>query len=166
MVYGLEIFLRWVAGLGFTFLIGWLWLVPLFIRKLREYHLQKLQNLSSEEKEVLERVYKISPTEALERARDYASLNQPLAVPGKLSRFIEQLFFLIVVAFNVQGAAIAMIGWATVRLYTGWNFPGEQRVGDPVFRLFALSALYNTIVSLFFTMVGGLICRGKIWWWP
>lgn len=36
---------------------------------------------------------------------------EPKRVPGALTGFIERLFFTWIVAFDISGAATAMIGW-------------------------------------------------------
>lgn len=168
----MEILARWVIGLIVSLPIGG-YSTKLFVQKLRKCLTKKLErdigelrklyeqkkNESQEEKsQKIEKVLK--EQEASLQAFLATSRPQP-EIPPWLTGFIEQLFFTIVVAFNVQGAAIAMIAWATVKMATGWNWqPKDEN------RLLAFTGLLGTIVSLLFAMLGGLICRGEIWWWP
>jgi len=81
------------------------------------------------------------------------------AVPAWLVGSIERLFFTVVVAFNISGTAVAMIGWITVKMVTNWNRPG---CSGPEFAPVALTALLGGLVSMFFALIGGLICSGNI----
>ncbi len=83
-------------------------------------------------------------------------------VPAWLTGVIERLFFALVIAFNITGAAIAMIGWLTLKMVTNWNRPGPEQ--DRVRIVNAFAALLAGIVSMLFAMVGGLIIRGDISW--
>ena len=42
-------------------------------------------------------------------------------VPGWLTGLLERAFFTVLVAFNVSGTGVAMIGWITVKMASGWN---------------------------------------------
>ncbi len=83
-------------------------------------------------------------------------------VPAWLTGVIERLFFALVIAFNITGAAIAMIGWLTLKMVTNWNRPGPEQ--DRVRIVNAFAALLAGIISMLFAMVGGLIIRGDISW--
>ena len=80
-------------------------------------------------------------------------------IPG----ILERAFFTIVVAFDVSGAAIAMIGWATLKMATGWNrqFPRDGHAKYPIEERtkMALTSLYAGLFSLSFALVSGLIIR-------
>ena len=42
-------------------------------------------------------------------------------VPSWLTGMVERLFFTVVVALELPGSAIAMIGWLTLKMATNWN---------------------------------------------
>ncbi len=82
-------------------------------------------------------------------------------VPPSLTGLVERLFFSVLVAFNISGTAVAMIGWIAAKMATNWN-----RLGTPVqFSAAALSALLGGMVSMLFALLGGLICSGQIRLW-
>jgi len=77
---------------------------------------------------------------------------------------MERLFFTVVVAFDVSGAAIAMIGWITLKLATNWNRPGTQSQEQwSKWSAWAFSALIGGLVSMLFALLGGLGWRGRLW---
>ena len=49
-----------------------------------------------------------------------------------------------------------MIGWLALKLATNWNHPDWKE--KPNARTFALSALLGGLVSMFFALLGGLVC--------
>lgn len=75
---------------------------------------------------------------------------------------IERFFFTIGVAFALPGIGVAMIGWLTVKMVTGWN-RAEAEGGEPGKRR-RMSALAGGLTSMFFATIGGLICAGRIFW--
>jgi hypothetical protein len=84
-------------------------------------------------------------------------------VPPELTGTIERLFFTIIVAFDVSGAATAMIGWETLKLLTNWNRQGTQSEKDQEqWRAWAFSALIGGLASMLFALIGGLVWRGKL----
>tara|TARA_R110002111_G_scaffold189680_4_gene254960 strand:- start:289 stop:717 length:429 start_codon:yes stop_codon:yes gene_type:complete len=90
----------------------------------------------------------------------------PSPISPRLVGIIECLFFTLAVAFDMNGVIVAMVGWITVKMAANWgsrNVP-EGMSGDR--EDFRLSALLGGLVSMGFALVGGLICRGSIWWWP
>lgn len=88
-------------------------------------------------------------------------LGEPAISPWLLG-IIERTFFTTIVAFEGPVAA-AMIGWITLKMVTDWNRSGiERKNASP----FALSGLIGSLVSMFWALIGGLICARKIWWWP
>jgi len=80
-------------------------------------------------------------------------------VPPWLTGATERLFFTCVIAFQLGGAAIAMIGWLTLKMVTNWNRPSPNSADKTTG---ALSALLTGLVSMMFAMIGGLIVRGAI----
>jgi hypothetical protein len=77
-------------------------------------------------------------------------------VPSWLTGTIERLFFTTAVAFELSGVATAMMAWMGVKLAANWNRPTAPP--DPVGAL-ALSAALGGLVSMFFALTGGVICR-------
>ncbi len=93
-------------------------------------------------------------------------------VPAWVMGLGERLFFTLVIAFWVPGAAIAMVMWITVKMVTGWNRPiptGKQNDAkvekDELNKKVrqAMATLFVDLVSMFFALVGGLIAAGQIW---
>ena len=152
---------RWIIGL-FVSLGGGLLVPKCFIQKLEKRLVKELTKLSAQEEEGTKGV-KGAP-------RPFARLLEEVStwrarhtgIPSCLTGLIEQLFFTVAVACEVSGAAIAMIGWATVKMYTGWNYPHYPSEKTPP-RLLALSSLLGNLVALLLALIGGLICGGQIW---
>ena len=70
----------------------------------------------------------------------------------------ERLFFTILVAFNVSGTATAMIVWISVKMAVDWL--AVLKDGKEEWqRQIAFSTLLGSMISLFFALIGGLICR-------
>jgi hypothetical protein len=75
--------------------------------------------------------------------------------------FIERAFFMILIAFKISGAAVAMITWLLVKMATNWHRIIDTEKGkQPLNRGLALCSLVTGMVSLFFAVTGGII-----WWW-
>jgi len=90
----------------------------------------------------------------------------PLAVPGWLTGLIERIFFGVLVAFNIPATAAGMLTWILIKMATDWHriLPTTHETQNnqnlsygP--RSLAYSSLLAGIVSLFFALIGGLICR-------
>lgn len=77
-------------------------------------------------------------------------------VPPWLTGVVERIFFTVLVGLEVSGAPAAMIGWLALKLATNWNHPDWKE--KPNSRTFALSALLGGLISMFFALLGGLIC--------
>ncbi len=87
-----------------------------------------------------------------------------LAVPPWLLGMLERLFFTIVIAFQVPGAAVAMMVWLTVKMAANWNrpqIPNDKIVSTRRSRR-AMSALLAGLVAMGFALIGGLIVGGDI----
>ena len=82
---------------------------------------------------------------------------ESLYVSAKLVGTIERLFFTILVAFNVSGTATAMIARIALKMATDWQriLPKDAKLWV---RSLAFSALFGSIISLLFALIGGLIC--------
>jgi len=107
----------------------------------------------------------------LERLRKWMGVTKEDAdpatkgVPGWLLGLLERLFFTLVIAFNVSGAAVAMMGWLTLKMAVNWNRPHAGDTDDikRTRRIrFAMSALLTGLVAMGFALIGGLIARGEI----
>ncbi len=96
--------------------------------------------------------------------RKYLGVSKPVSdikgVPSWLTGVIERLFFTVVVAYNLTGAAIGMIGWLTLKMVTHWNRPTPESDRTRIVNAFA--ALLAGIISMLFAIVGGLMIRGEI----
>ena len=90
-------------------------------------------------------------------------------VPSGLMGLVERLFFTIVIAFDISGASVAMIAWLGAKLASNWNLRARE-AHDEEDRLiavqFSVSAAVAGLLSMMFALLGGLICRGDIWWTP
>ena len=84
-----------------------------------------------------------------------------LAVPGWLVGLIERLFFTLIIAFGISGAAISMAAWITVKMASTWK--RLARENNPWTGPFALSSLLGNLVSMLFALIGGLVCREQNW---
>lgn len=138
----MELFARWFFGLGiFALGLGWLY-TWLFLKGIRSY----------------------IETKAVGR-NEIESYNEnmvPLDVPSWLIGFTERTFFVILVAFDFSAATVAMIAWLTVKMLYNWNILLFDSKKNITVRSLAFSALLANLISMFFALIGGLICGGKI----
>jgi len=79
------------------------------------------------------------------------------AVPPALIGLLERLFFTVAVAFDLPGAAVAIIAWISIKMATHWNRIDPEKYPNGRFLVF--SGLLAGLVSMFFAMLGGLIIR-------
>lgn len=82
-------------------------------------------------------------------------------VPYWVLGLVEGVFFTVAVAFNLPGVVIAMIAWMVAKMAAHWG-SAESEV-QPNIAAVRFSALLGSMISLFFAMIGGLICSGRIW---
>ena len=82
-------------------------------------------------------------------------------VPSWILGLVEGTFFTVAVAFDLSGVVIAMVGWITTKMAAHWNAPSAPTQLNIAAVRF--SSLLGSMVSLFFAMLGGLICRGTLW---
>lgn len=138
--HGLLLFLwllRWIMGLFFSLEIGSV-VTPLALKEIKTY------------------------AEYLFRKKDYR-----LLLTTKIPDFpwlvglFERLFFTLIVAFNVNGTAIAIIGWITVKTYTTHWFERDWDKVTPS-KLDVYISLMASMVSMMFALIGGLICNKNI----
>ena len=87
----------------------------------------------------------------------------PLAIPGWVTGLIERIFFGVLVAFNIQATGAGMLTWVLIKMATDWHriLPTDEGNAKSKYgpRSLAFASLLASIVSLFFALVGGLICR-------
>jgi len=111
---------------------------------------------------------------------DFGLPNLPCYLTGTL----ERVFFTILIAFDVSGVSTGMMTWLLIKVVSNWNLIYPQNRGSikghdsdedqsdkdqrykAQLRRFAYSGLLGTLMSMLFALIGGLICRGAIWWWP
>jgi len=77
-------------------------------------------------------------------------------MPSWAVGLIERLFFTLAVAFDVSGSATAMMAWIAIKMAARWNRLGKPDAPG------ALSIAIGGLVSMFFALTGGAICRGLI----
>ena len=76
---------------------------------------------------------------------------------------MERLLFTFFIAFEVPGAGTAMVTWLGVKMIPDWKRITKR---DPHTRAYAFSSLLGGAMSMFWALIGGLICKGSIWWCP
>ena len=80
-------------------------------------------------------------------------------VPYWITGPAERLFFTIVVAFNIPGAAVAMVGWITLKMISSRPYREKraESVGISPALPFEMAGLLGNLLSMLFALVGGLI---------
>ena len=74
------------------------------------------------------------------------------------------MFFTVVIAFDVSGAAIAMIGWTALKATARKERHGEHAGEDvPLIRL-EFASIVAGLVSMLAALIGGLLCHGLARW--
>jgi hypothetical protein len=83
---------------------------------------------------------------------------QSLPLPATVLGVIERIFFGALVAFDISATAAAMVTWIFVKMATDWNriLVAGSKKGP---RSLAFGSLLASMISLFFALIGGLICR-------
>lgn len=81
-------------------------------------------------------------------------------IPGSVTGFIERFFFTLLVAFDVSGTGVAMMGWISVKMASGWNTRARSD-GEEWAKAVGKSfiALLAGLVSMTFALIGGLVIR-------
>lgn len=83
----------------------------------------------------------------------------PQWLSGLTVGMVERVFFTTIIAGNLSGTAIAMIGWTALKGAAYWNaFGGE-------YRAHAFVGLLGSLVSMLFSVIGAFICTGVLWYW-
>lgn len=125
---------RWVVGLSISIVVGHF--ASSKFRDFRNNHIER-----------------ISEDTQVKSVRNDQIQSETLPV---ITGLVERTFFTLVIAFDVSGGAIAMIAWLGAKMAVNWNrLSGESAVA----RGFSMTALQTGMVSLFFALVGGLICK-------
>ena len=74
----------------------------------------------------------------------------------------ENLFFTMGVAFDLSGVMVAMVTWMAAKMAAHWGKESQEtRVKN--IETVRFMVLMGTMISLLFSMIGGLICSGKLW---
>ena len=76
-----------------------------------------------------------------------------------ITGFIERGFFTVAVALQFPGFVAAMVGWIALKMVTHWQRMVDKSDDRTQIDL-AFTALLAGLVSMFFAILGGLICRG------
>lgn len=79
----------------------------------------------------------------------------------------ERLFFTIVVAFDLAGAVVAMVGWIALKMLASRPYSEkraktlEQETGSAYSSAlgFEYAGVFGNLTSMFFALIGGLIIR-------
>lgn len=148
--------MHWLIGLSVSLIVGWL-TSSTAIARIREFQTKNNSNETNTPRSRL--LFYLGLEECPKSPTDIRML--PPAFVG----FLERLFFTFIVAFEISGASVAMVGWITVKLanfWSPWARANNADRGDEStdFVPFLPSALIGNLISMFFALVGGLICRG------
>ena len=81
------------------------------------------------------------------------SLGQ-LGIPAPVVGAVERLFFTPAVAYYGGWAVAAMIPWIVFKMKITWGEVNRPLLPYPT------TSLLGSLLSMFFALVGGLICRG------
>jgi hypothetical protein len=89
-------------------------------------------------------------------------------VPAWLTGLVERVFFSLIVAYDISGAAPGMMAWIGLKMAANWN-SAEARLGDgksePSDRDILnrrFTALITSALAMGIAMIGGLIGSAKI----
>lgn len=74
----------------------------------------------------------------------------------------ENLFFTMGVAFDLSGVMVAMVTWMAAKMAAHWG-KESQEIRVKNIETIRFMVLMGTMISLLFSMIGGLICSGKLW---
>ncbi|MBU8933552.1 MAG: hypothetical protein KOO62_06055 [candidate division Zixibacteria bacterium] len=69
----------------------------------------------------------------------------------------ERAFFVIVVAFDVGGAAVAMVAWTAAKGFL--SHPKGNRQPAVIELNRCTTGILGSLISMLFALIGGLICR-------
>lgn len=98
------------------------------------------------------------------RARKLVGDQDPhfkISIPISLG-IAENLFFTLGVAFELSGVMVAMVTWMAAKMAAHWGRESVERRITHIGTI-RFTVLMGTMVSLLFSMIGGLICAGRLW---
>jgi hypothetical protein len=134
-----QIAFLWILGPVVALVLGHLWATS-FLKVMRN----RIYYRAVKNKEEIEPVFTFS-----------------LPVPATVLGVIERIFFGALVAFDISATGAAMVTWILVKMATDWNRILAQK-GESGPRALAFTSLSASMISLFFALIGGLICRTAI----
>jgi len=140
LIFGYRLFSPWILGAVVALVLGNLWTVT-FLKLIRNY----IYRDTVKRKDTIVDIY-------IDR----------IAVPGWVVGSIERIFFAALVAFDISATAAAMVTWILVKMATDWHRilgKTEEDAHKSGARALAFSSLLASMISLFFALIGGLICR-------
>jgi hypothetical protein len=76
-------------------------------------------------------------------------------IPAYITGPTERLFFTLLVAFDISGAAVAMVAWIGLKMATSKSFRNREE-SESVFP-FELTGLLGNLTSMLFALAGGVI---------
>jgi hypothetical protein len=125
---------RWIIGLGVSLGIG-----ALVTGKLVEWLRAPIER------------------EVAEREKPLDIKRERLTIDNWLVGLIERPFFTVLVASEVSGTAVAILGWIALKMVFDWGVISWKE-GDRLVRSYLFTALIGNLSSMFFALIGGLIC--------
>jgi hypothetical protein len=143
----LDVVMRFTIGFGLSLGLGWL--ITMIVHDYFNYRLKERVSADGCCGSNAEAVRNpdVPPGDAF-------LFGSHMPVPG----CIERSVFTILVACNVSGAAIAMIGWLGLKT----AIVGCDNIKTIPGKIYAFHVLFTGMVSLFFALLGGLFIRGGI----
>ncbi|UCC82853.1 MAG: hypothetical protein JSW46_18110 [Gemmatimonadota bacterium] len=96
--------------------------------------------------------------------RSYLNIARPSGrdVPNWLIGLSERLFFAVIIAFNISGAAVAMMVWIVLKIIPNWELQIKHGTAN---KPLTWSSILASLCSMLFALLGGLIIRGTVWYW-
>lgn len=88
------------------------------------------------------------------------TLGQP-GIRGWQWGVIERPFFIILVVYNMKIAVPAMLVWIGIKMKINWG--DVNKASKEKWLQVPNTSLYGDFVSMFFALIGGLICDGTLW---
>jgi len=140
-----EKILPWILGLLVSLVLG---------HYVTKWFTNKIQIRAGCHKEVYDRYlekYACRPSE-----KEF----NPVPISPGLQGYIERLFFTVMFGFGVSGTPIAMMAWLGVKMLTNLN--RRDLPEHEIVRSRALTGFLGATGSLFFALIGGLLCTLKI----
>jgi hypothetical protein len=160
---------NWVIGLGFSLTVGHIVTAAslVFLRRYIERREEEWEQFSPKQKRrallgldfypPVEEKYHLPKADKKAPERHVKPL-----IPGLL----ERLFFTVIIAFEVSGAAVGMVTWIALKMLASRKYR-EERAGEEGFPSglpFEYAGLVGNLLSMLFALVGGL-CIRNLWWW-